>query len=365
MARMHELKVKDLYKETEDSIVVEFEVPEDLKDRFQFYQGQYVTLKKTIDGEEVRRNYSICSSPFEANFRIACKKVEGGRMSAYLNERAEPGEVFEVMEPMGNFYTLLDEENQKQYVAFAAGSGITPVISILKTVLHKEPKSRFVLFYGNKTSLDIIFKHELEKLREKYGDRLAIHHVLSREEGPDELRSGRIDKETAKGLLDEEVDGSWPTEYFICGPEGMMNAVSGVLEERGVEESKIHIELFTSPITSEQDIEEKKKEKDERIAEKGESEVAQVTVILDDEESTFELDHDGDVILDAALEEDLDVPFSCKGAVCSTCRAKLVEGEVEMEQNHALSEDEVEEGYILTCQSHPRSSKVVVDYDDV
>ncbi len=365
MVRMHELKVKDVRKETDDSIVVEFEVPEALKEKFRFHQGQYVTLKKEIGGEEIRRNYSICSSPYEEDLCIACKKVEGGRMSSYLNDKLEPGESFEVMEPMGNFYTLLDEANEKQYVAFAAGSGITPVISILKTVLHKEPKSRFVLFYGNRTSLDIIFGHELEKLREKYGDRLEIHHVLSREEGKDALRSGRIDEATAKGLLEEAVDRSLTTEYFICGPEGMMNAVSNVLEARGVPEDRIHIELFTSPVTSDADIEEKKEEKDERIAGKGEGEISQVTVILDDEENSFELDHDGDVILDAALEEDLDVPFSCKGAVCSTCRAKLVEGEVEMEQNHALTDEEVEEGYILTCQSHPRSSKVVVDYDDV
>ncbi len=205
----------------------------------------------------------------------------------------------------------------------------------------------------------------MEKLREKYGDRLEIHHILSREAGVDELRSGRIDEEKAHALLDGAEDPSMTTEYFICGPEGMMNTIDRVLKGRGVEEGRIHIELFSSPISSEEQIEEKKQEKDERLAGKGEEEVAQVTVILDDEESSFELDHDGDVILDAALEEGLDVPFSCKGAVCSTCRAKLVEGEVEMEQNHALSEDEVEEGFILTCQSHPRSSKVVVDYDDV
>ena len=365
MPRMHELKVKDVHKETEDSIVVEFQIPDDLKDRFRFNQGQYLTLKKTIDGEEVRRNYSICSSPFESDLKIACKKVEGGRMSAYLNHRVEPGEHFEVMEPMGNFYTQLDEDNEKQYIAFAAGSGITPVMSIIKTVLHKEPKSRFVLFYGNKTRLDIIFGHELKKLREDHGDRLKVHHVLSREQGADSLRSGRIDESSARGLLDEAEDPVKSTEYFICGPEGMMNEVTKVLKERSVEEARIHIELFTSPISSDEDIEEKKQEKDERIAGKGEEQIAQVTVTLDDEESTFELDYDGDVILDAALEEDLDVPFSCKGAVCSTCRAKLIEGQVEMEQNHALTDDEVEEGFILTCQSHPRTKKVVVDYDDV
>lgn len=365
MARMHELEVKDVHKETQDSVVIEFHIPEALKEKFRFKQGQYVTLKKTLDGEEVRRNYSICSSPFEEDLRIACKKVEGGRMSSYLNEKVQPGDRFEVMEPMGNFYTELDESHQKQYVAFAAGSGITPVISILKTVLHKEPKSRFVLFYGNRTSLEIIFKHELEKLREKYGDRLETHHVLSRESGEDELRTGRIDGEKAEKLLDEGEDSSLPTEYFICGPEGMMNTINDLLKQRGVEEDRIHIELFTSPIQSEADIEEKKKEREERLAEKGEAETAQVTVVIDDEESTFELDYDGDVILDAALEEDLDVPFSCKGAVCSTCRAKLVEGQVEMEANHALTDQEVEEGHILTCQSHPRTPKVVVDYDDV
>lgn len=365
MARMHELKVKDVHKETSDSIVVEFEVPDELKERFRFHQGQYVTLKKEIDGEEVRRNYSICSGPFEEDLRIACKKVEGGRMSGYLNEKLEPGERIEVMEPMGNFFTDLDEANEKQYVAFAAGSGITPVISILKTVLHKEPKSRFLLFYGNKTSLDIIFKHELEKLTQKYGDRLEIHHVLSREEGEDELLSGRIDEDRARKLLDRYEDPEWDKEYFICGPEGMMNAVNAVLQERGVVEKRIHIELFTSPVESEADIEEKKEKRDESLSRAGDDEVAQVTVILDDEESSFQLEYDGDVILDAALEEDLDVPFSCKGAVCSTCRAKLVEGEVEMEANHALTDDEVEEGYILTCQSHPRTPKVVVDYDDI
>ncbi len=364
MARFHELKVEEVHRETPDSIVVGFEVPGSLKDNFQFTQGQYLTLKMTLNGEEVRRSYSICSSPVDDELKVAAKKVEGGKMSTYLNEQLKKGDMVEVMEPMGNFFTYLDENNAKQYVAFAAGSGITPVISILKTVLHKEPKSSFTLFYGNRDSLSIIFKHRLEKLMDKYGDRLEVIHILSREEGGEPLQKGRIDESKARQLLDEYIEGEGEAEYFICGPEGMMNNVTAVLEERGIDKKQVHIELFTSPINSEADIEEKKKAREEQQEENDDG-TAEVTVLLDDEENTFELDYHGDVILDAALEEDIDVPFSCKGAVCSTCKARLVEGKVEMDENHALTDEEVEEGFILTCQSHPRTSKVKVDYDDI
>lgn len=360
MARFHELKVIDIRQETEDAISIAFEVPDNLKEDFEFIHGQYITLKHTVNGEELRRSYSICSSPAsDEPLRIAVKKVPQGRVSTFLNEKLKVGDSLEVMTPMGNFYTQLKKEHKKQYVAFAAGSGITPVISIIKTILHKEPDSNVILFYGNRTELSIIFKDELERLMNKYGERLKIYHILSREQLDNTLFSGRITADKVRMLLKEFADESRETEYFICGPEGMMREVTGELEERGVDKKHIHVELFTSPVESEDDV---KKKKEKKAPSSGGD--SHVTIVLDGEETEIELSPDGDAILDAALEAGLDVPFACKGAVCCTCKAKLMEGEVDMDMNYALSDEEVEEGYILTCQSHPKTDKVVVDYDE-
>ncbi len=371
MIKFHELKVSDIVRETADSVTVELAVPEELKEEFRFTQGQYLTFRVQVNGEELRRNYSICSSPYEERLRVTSKKVRGGRVSGFLNEQLKVGDTLEVMPPMGEFYATLDPANEKEYVAFAGGSGITPVMSLIKTNLHVEPRSRFTLFYGNRDKDSIIFKEELDKLDEEYGDRLRIVHVLEEpEERLDPLFQGRLDKEKVATLLDTYVGGEPAKEYFICGPDGMKESVTTVLDERGVEKDRVHIELFTIPGADAVDEGETEQTVGGGAGQSGTQEgedtgVSQVTVVIDDEEETFELDYEGDSILDAGLDEDLDLPFSCKGAVCATCKARLLEGQVEMDENHALPDEELDKGFILTCQSHPRTPKVKVDYDDI
>lgn len=355
MAHFHSLKVSDIRKETPQCVSVAFHVPEDLKETFQFEHGQYITLKMEVNGEELRRSYSICSSPCEEELRVAVKKVTDGRVSTKVVDGLRVGDVLEVMSPMGNFTTKLDPSNKKHYVAFAAGSGITPIISIIKTVLRKEPDGQCSLFYGNTDSQNIIFKEQLEQLKEKYGERMNLRHILSRESSEDELFSGRIDAEKATTLVRKFVEDHDQNEYFICGPEAMMLNVSGALETLGVDKGRVHIELFTTPVASNE-------AKDTVSAPVAEG-MSRVTIIMDGEEQTIDLSTTGDAILDAALEAGMDVPFACKGAVCCTCKAKVIQGEARMEMNYALGDDEVEEGYVLTCQTHPVSPELVVDYD--
>ena len=354
MAKFHTLKIKDVRKETDKCVSVAFDVPSDVKDEFKFEHGQYITLKMDVNGEELRRSYSICSSPMEEELRVAVKKVPNGRVSSKIVDTLQLGDTMEVMTPMGNFTTLLDPANTKHFIAFAGGSGITPIISILKTALRIETQSRFTLFYGNTDRENIIFNDQLNALKEKFGERLNIQHILSEEALEDELFSGLIDSDKAVALMQKFVDDPLFKEYFICGPEPMMLNVSDALEKLGVDKQRIHIELFTSPV-------EKKSESGPTAPVK--EGMSSVTVIIDGDEGVLELPYDGDAILDAALDNGMDVPFACKGAVCCTCKAKVVEGKVRMEMNYALSDEEVEEGYVLTCQSHPESEKVVVDYD--
>jgi ring-1,2-phenylacetyl-CoA epoxidase subunit PaaE len=358
MARFHTLQVSSLDKEAGDTIVVGFKVPPTLKEDFKFIHGQYLTLKLQVNGEELRRSYSICSSPYEEEeVRIAVKKVPGGRASTELVEKLKPGMSIEVMSPMGNFYTLCDAANQKHYVAFAAGSGITPIISILKTVLRAEPKSRFTLFYGNSDMDRVIFRKQLEELKAHNGDRLAVHHILSKGKDEDMLFNGRITKEKAVQLMQRFLTDSLDKEYFICGPEQMMVNVSEALEQQGVDKKRIHIELFTTPVTQEA------KKPPVEVGDGAFTGSAKVKVILDGREHMLEVAASGDAVLDVALDAGLDVPFACKGAVCCTCKARVVEGKVEMAMNYALTDDEVADGYVLTCQTHPRSSTVTIDYD--
>lgn len=355
MAKFHEISVKDVVQETPTSISVGLDIPESLREEFQYIQGQYITLKVEVNGEELRRSYSICSSPIEDGvFRIAVKKVDGGRVSTFL-QSIQPGHNLEVMPPMGNFYTMLDASNAKQYVAFAAGSGITPVISILKTVLHKEPRSKFILFYGNKSKLETIFRNELDHIHGKYPDRFLLYNIYTQENTGDPLLEGRMTTDKISTLVDEYVEPTIATEYFLCGPEEVIANASDVLKSKGIDKGNVHIELFTSPVEGAIKTDEPKPS--------GDSVSSHVTVIMDDEETEFELSSGGEVILDAALDAGVDVPFSCKGAVCCTCKAKVIEGSASMDMNYALSDGEVEDGFILTCQAHPTSEKLVVDYD--
>jgi len=350
----HKLAIKSIRSETNDCVSIAFIIPDELKNDFVFKQGQNITIKSIIDGEEIRRSYSICSSPFENELRIAIKKVYNGAFSSLANDVLKQGDVLEVLTPSGSFYTELDLSQQKNYVFFAAGSGITPVISIIKTVLLVEPESQVTLVFGNRTVSSIIFKEELEALKDKYLWRLSMYHVLSRERTDADINYGRIDKEKCR-QFSRLIDYNFVDEFFICGPEPMIFTVKEFLENIGIDKTKIHFELFTTP--SGKHIKIYKPEKTQQ--ESG----SDITVKFDGRSFDFNLDYNSNNILDAALAQGADLPFSCKGGVCTTCKAKLTEGNVEMEVNYGLEQEEVEAGFILTCQSHPRSEKVVVDFD--
>ncbi|HQV39379.1 MAG: phenylacetate-CoA oxygenase/reductase subunit PaaK [Flavobacteriales bacterium] len=361
MARFHTLEVADIHHETADSISIGFRVPPELKADFSFIHGQYLTLKLIVNGTELRRSYSICSSPLDpGEIRIAVKKVDGGRASTQLVEQLKPGSKLEVMSPMGNFHTALDPAQEHHYIAFAAGSGITPILSILTTVLRTEHKSKFTLFFGNSDVDRIIFRKKLDELKVHYPDRLNVFHILSRGNDVEALFNGRITNEKAVNLLKAFVNDPLHKEFFICGPEQMMVNVSEALERSGVEKKHIHVELFTTPVTSEPKKPETPASSGGEVPLKGK---ARVKIILDGNETEIEVGAKGDSILDTAEAAGLDVPYACKGAVCCTCKARIVEGKVAMDMNYALTDEEVEDGYVLTCQSHPLTERVVVDYD--
>lgn len=358
MARFHSLKVADVKQETADAIVVSFNVPAELRSDFAFIHGQYLTLKLFVNNEELRRSYSICSSPLDTEtIRIAVKKVDGGRASTQLVDKLKPGMTLDVMTPMGNFHTALDATNAKHYVAFAAGSGITPILSILKTVLRTEPKSRFTLFYGNSDVDRIIFRERLAELKAQHQGRLEVHHILTKGVDEDKLFNGRITADKAKELMGRFLTDALHKEFFICGPEQMMVNVSEALEKSGVPKKRIHIELFNTPVSTDA------KKEAANATSPSATGSSKVKVILDGREHEIVMDPKGDAVLDAAINAGLDVPYACKGAVCCTCKARVVEGQVEMAMNYALTDEEVADGYVLTCQTHPRSARVVIDYD--
>jgi len=356
-AHFHPLVVSDIVKETKDTVSVAFELSPEREAEYTFEPGQYLTLKAQINGEEVRRSYSICSSPLDGELRVAIKQVENGLFSTYANTELRVGDSLEVMTPMGNFTAPIKEGQKKKYVAFAAGSGITPVMSLVKSVLEIEKESTFVLFYGNQTSKTVIFKEAFEDLKDQYLNRLEIHHVLSREDQGTDYLKGRIDADKVNVFASKFFEAKSVDHFFICGPEGMINATKDTLATLGVDSQNIHFELF-APATPP-----KKKETKEVDSKKTEV-LSQVTVVLDGEETHFEVSSKGKTILDAALDAGADVPYACKGAVCCTCRAKIIEGSAEMEMNYALVDEEVNDGYVLTCQSHPTAEKVVVSFDE-
>jgi ring-1,2-phenylacetyl-CoA epoxidase subunit PaaE len=352
----HPLKVKDIRRETPECVSISFDVPEDVKDEFVYKQGQNLTVRTNINGEEVRRSYSVCSSPFDNELRVAVKKVEQGLFSQFANEQLKQGDIIEALPPTGRFFTELHEANKKSYVAFAAGSGITPILSIIKTTLLTEPNSQFTLVYGNRNRQSIIFKEELEALKNRFINRFRVVHVLSREKMDAPINFGRIDEEKCNHLLQHVIDVSSTDEFFLCGPEEMIFTVKDILDAKGVDKKKIHFELFTTSSSKKQVASSKNAYSSSEVKSK-------ITIKLDGSSFDFDLGFEGESILDAALKQGADLPFACKGGVCSTCRAKLVEGEVDMDVNYALEPEEVEHGFILTCQSHPRTGKVVVDFD--
>ncbi|MCW3075195.1 MAG: phenylacetic acid degradation protein [Flaviaesturariibacter sp.] len=346
-----------MQQETEDCVSVTFDVPSELQDTFAFKQGQNLTIRKTLNGEELRRNYSICTSPADGVLKVAVKKVEGGAFSTWAAEKLKAGDFLDVMPPTGKFYTELDPAQKKNYVAFTAGSGITPILSIIKTTLQTEPGSTFTLVYGNRSKGSIIFKEELEALKDKYMQRFRLYHVLSREKTDIAINYGRIDAEKCALYFDKVIDLKGCDEFFLCGPEEMIFCVRDYLYAAGVAKEKVHFELFTIPGQKRGT----RNEKRETVEETGPQ--SKVSVKLDGIQFDFDLAYGGQSVLDAALKQGADLPYACKGGVCCTCKARLLEGEVVMDENWGLEPDEVAAGFILSCQAHPRTERIVVDFD--
>jgi ring-1,2-phenylacetyl-CoA epoxidase subunit PaaE len=354
----HTLTVSEVRRETPDAVSICFRIPPELAETFRFTQGQNIAVRKLMDGAEIRRNYSICSAPGEPELRIAVKQIENGLFSTYANTSLKVGDQLEVMPPAGKFHVPLEPGSKRLYMAFAAGSGITPVMSIVKTTLQVEPQSEFILVYGNRNRQQIMFREELEALKNRYLSRFQVVHVLSREETDTVLNTGRIDADKCRMIHQKLVDLQSVDAFFLCGPEAMIFSVRDSLQGMGVSANRIHFELFHTDSVQKDD-----RSSADRHAVSGKEALAQVSVKLDGIVTRFELAYDGDSILNAALRQGIDLPFACKGGMCCTCRAKLEEGQVDMDRNYALEPDEVEAGFILTCQSHPRTAKVSVNFD--
>jgi len=354
-ATFHPLRVADVEQLTPDAVALTFAVPPELRDEFAFAPGQHLTLRALLGGEEVRRSYSICSPPSQGRLRIAVKRLEGGAFSGHALEQVRPGDTLDVLRPAGRFGVRLDPANAKHYVAIVAGSGITPVMSILGAALETEPGSRFTLVYGNRDAGSVMFVDELADYKDRYPQRLQLVHVLSREAQDAELLSGRIDEAKLDRLLEAVVPPEDVDDWLLCGPFELVEQVRAQLVGRGVPPRSVHLELFhvdgepvrarpVSPGSGTPDA------------------ASQVTVRLDGRTTTFRMPEEGSV-LDATLAVRADAPYACKGGVCGTCRAKLVEGQVSMARRYALDDDEVDEGFVLACQSVPLTPKVLLDFD--
>lgn len=358
MARFHPLTVTEIRRETRDAVVVTLRPRDEDRALFDFTQGQYLTFRREFDGEELRRSYSICAGLDEGFLRVGIKRVDGGAFSTWANENLAPGDQIEAMPPMGRFFTPLDASAARHYLAFAGGSGITPVLSIIKTVLAREPKSRVTLVYANRKINTIMFREELEDLKNTYLGRLSIIHVLEQEGQEVDLFTGRIDAEKMAHLFRAWIDPASVDTAFICGPEPMMLAIAASLREHGLSDDQIRFELFASGQPG------RAKARAISAAAIPEGEGVQATITLDGTTRSLTLPREAQTILEAALAADMDAPYSCKAGVCSTCRCKVLEGEVEMAVNHALEDYEVRAGYILSCQAFPVSAQVVVSYDE-
>ena len=356
MATFHTLSVKDIYKETDDCSVITFNVPAELETEFKFRQGQHLTLKADINGEDVRRSYSLCSGPVDGEWKVAVKKILGGKFSSFVNDSLQAGDTLEVMSPSGTFGVEVSPEKAKNYLFFAAGSGITPVLSMVKAHLASEPNSTCKLFYVNKTAKSIIFKEELEQLRNQYFGRFEIYYFLTKERRDIELFNGRFDDEKMAVLSKTFIDIPDTDEVFLCGPEKMVEFVSNYLVEAGLPKDLIHFELFVKGL-SDEDI-----ARQERLA-KQNVEGTEVVIVDGGKEFEFTMTKEYDNILDAALGAGADLPFACKGGVCSTCKCEVLEGAVEMKINYALDDKEVSQNLVLSCQAVPTTDRVKVDFD--
>ncbi|PKA82900.1 ring-1,2-phenylacetyl-CoA epoxidase subunit PaaE [Ulvibacter sp. MAR_2010_11] len=349
MSESHLLAVSQLNKETPNSVCITFEIPDALREKYRYKAGQYITIKYLVDGKEIRRAYSICSAPSSGLLQVGVKKVSDGAFSEFANTTLKEGDALDVMLPEGKFILNPEASTSKNYAAFVAGSGITPVLSIIQAVMEEEPLSSFVLVYGNQTLEEAMFYSELLKLKERYPNRFQIEWLFSRkqEEG---AMFGRIERSTVNYILKNKYKELNFHEFYLCGPEPMIDEVASVLKEHGFNQKQIHFELFTT-------------------AEKGmlvepHDGTTQITVTVDDETATFTMPQNKSV-LEAVLEQKIDAPYSCQGGICSTCIARIVEGKAEMRKNQILTDDEIAEGLVLTCQAHPTSATLVIDYDDV
>lgn len=357
MARFHPLTVTDIHHETRDAVVVTLEPREEDRAMFDFIQGQYLTFRHDFDGEELRRSYSICAGKDDGALRVGIKRVDGGAFSNWANASLAPGDVIEAMPPMGRFHMAIDPEIGRHYLGFAGGSGITPLLSIIKTVLAREPKSRFTLVYANRQVNSIMFREELEDLKNTHLGRFSVLHILESDAQEIDLFTGRLDEAKLALLFCGWIDPKSVDAAFICGPEPMMLAIVASLKAHGLRDEQIKFELFASgqpgrlrnPVAS---------------ADAGQAHAeVEATVTLDGTTRTFRMARQGPSILEATIAQGMDAPFSCKAGVCSTCRAKVLEGEVEMDTNHALEDYEVDAGYVLTCQCHPLTDRVVISYE--
>jgi ring-1,2-phenylacetyl-CoA epoxidase subunit PaaE len=350
MSTFYKLHIKEVKRETPNAISVAFTVPNELQPIYRFVAGQYITLKLTLDGEEIRRAYSICSSPNSGELRISIKSVQNGHFSKFANDNLKAGDILEVGQPEGKFTFEPSADRQKNYAGFSAGSGITPVMSILKSVLESEPNSTFVLVYGNKNAEETIFHQELHDLQLQYVGRFFVHYVYSQVKIENEL-FGRIDKSAVNFILNNKHKEKEFDKFYLCGPEDMINLVTNVLKEHNVADKNIKFELFSTS-------------SDENSKANSHQGHTKITVMVDDEETTFEMSQK-QTVLEAALKQGIDAPYSCQGGICSSCLARITNGSAEMKKNSILTDGEVAEGLILTCQAHPTSAEIYVDFDDV
>lgn len=355
----HKLKVSDVRRETTDAVSIAFAVPPELKDDYRFSPGQHLTLRRDCDGQDIRRSYSICNGLDDSELRVAVKRVDGGVFSTLCNEVLRPGDVVDVMTPQGRFGVMPDASQARNYLAVAAGSGITPILSLLRSILTREPRSRFVLIYGNRNTKSIIFKEALEDLKDRFLGRLTVHHVLSREHQEIDLLNGRVDAAKIETLLRsfgsaEEID-----HVFLCGPGAMIDEARHALTRLGMPESRVHIEYFSNdgvPVTP------RRAGFDDVVT--GERPVAQARITLNGSAYEFPM-LEGETVIDAGERAGLEMPYSCRGGMCCTCRGKVVSGTVEMALNYSLEPWEQEAGYVLTCQARPITKEIVIDYDEV
>ncbi len=356
IARFHRLAVKDLRRETRDAVSLTFAIPDELQDEYRFVPGQYLTLRTVMDGEEVRRSYSICSGPDDGELRIAVKKVDGGAFSSWAADELKSGDEIDVMTPTGRFGIAPAPETARIHVGLAAGSGITPILSIIKGVLANEPDSRFFLFYGNRSPDGMLFREALEQLKDRFMERLSVFHVISGEEQDIPILYGRLDGEKVRVLLRSLVPAASVDHVFICGPTGMSEDIEATCRDIGIPADRIHIERFVSGLGG--------KPRPKAAVPASAPPKAFASLVIDGKRREVPV-AEGEAILDAALRAGIDLPFACKGGMCSTCRAKLVEGDAKMDVNYSLEPWELEKGFILTCQAKPVTKRIVVDYDHV